>query len=704
MSESGQEYDLLVQRIVKRFAQVEDTQLFTTSIGGEALWQTYLNSFPAADRQFHNCNACRKFIERFGSLVTIDYQGNTHPVAFDPADWEGGQALVYQKGLRAMHRLVQGARVTGVFYCDAHIWGTPSSMISADGRFWAHYYLRPHRSRVFNKTTKTADQVMASKREDMKNIMTALHEFPKPLVDNAVALLSTHSAYRSDTVLGPAKFLQQLHEYRRLAPANRTHNLTWLAVASAPEGFLHPRASMIGTLLEDLHAGMAGATVIRRFEEKMSPSVYQRPTAAPTVGAVQQAERLVQSMGLAKSLERRFARLANFGPGAPVVWSPAVVKTPAAQGVFGNIRAKGRASVVANVSAPEQKITWEKFARTVIPVAQTLEVKVPETDNRFAALVAPVDFEAPPILKWDEPKDRNPFSWFYASGVDAEIRRRLTKAGAKFENCDIRASLIWHDRNDLDLNCKTPSGQIIYFGNKRADEGWLDVDMNVCGETREPVENIRWAKGTAPEGRYQFWVDIYAYHEYEFLGRARPPTPFRVELDVNGELFTFDGNAITVGQRVLVADFNYSASLKTLLRTNMLVAQSAQCRVTGQLWGVQPNTYVKVTCIVPSPNMWGRNLAESIHATGGRHMFFLLEGCKPSDEAVGRGLYPEMLRSELREVRSTLEAYAADQKVQGLDDANACGLGFSDQADWNVHVRATLSDGVVANYVIDRWD
>ena len=35
----------------------------------------------------------------------------------------------------------------------------------------------------------------------------------------------------------------------------------------------------------------------------------------------------------------------------------------------------------------------------------------------------------------------------------------------------------------------------------------LYVDRNVTGETTKPVENTRWARGTAPRGRYRVWVE-----------------------------------------------------------------------------------------------------------------------------------------------------------------------------------------------------
>ena len=122
--------------------------------------------------------------------------------------------------------------------------------------------------------------------------------------------------------------------------------------------------------------------------------------------------------------------------------------------------------------------------------------------------------------------------------IDAEIRQRLLKAGGRFENCSIRASLIWNDYNDLDLHVITPDGDHISYNNKKSRcGGELDVDRNAGGrETRTPVENIRWAKGTAKPGTYRVFVRNYSYHEDK-----HDAVSFKVELDIDGDIKTFEG-------------------------------------------------------------------------------------------------------------------------------------------------------------------
>lgn len=116
--------------------------------------------------------------------------------------------------------------------------------------------------------------------------------------------------------------------------------------------------------------------------------------------------------------------------------------------------------------------------------------------------------------------------------IDAEIRSRVLAAGGQYADVDVRVSLIWNRRDDLDLHVTTPSGEVIYYGHKRsACGGELDVDRNVRGETREPIENIRWPEGSAPEGTYHVRVQNFSYKEPDHI-----PVPFRVEIENDGDI------------------------------------------------------------------------------------------------------------------------------------------------------------------------
>jgi Ca-activated chloride channel family protein len=139
-----------------------------------------------------------------------------------------------------------------------------------------------------------------------------------------------------------------------------------------------------------------------------------------------------------------------------------------------------------------------------------------------------------------------------SDGTDLSARRR--EEGARSGN--IRASLSWKNRNDLDLHIITPSNEHIYYGHKKDSTGGeLDVDMNVNGESTEPIENIFWQESVPPVGTYRVLVQNYNFH-----GDRQNPTPFMLELKNGGSIVYFDGKTNGEGTEstVEVCSFQYS--------------------------------------------------------------------------------------------------------------------------------------------------
>jgi hypothetical protein len=121
-----------------------------------------------------------------------------------------------------------------------------------------------------------------------------------------------------------------------------------------------------------------------------------------------------------------------------------------------------------------------------------------------------------------------------------EFQERLSAAGAK--TGDVQISLIWFDENDLDLHCFDPYGFEICWkpGQKIAprSHGELDVDRNAGCRVivPEPVENIYWARGTAPQGKYSVHLDFY-----QRCGRGPDESKYRINVLHGGERKEFSG-------------------------------------------------------------------------------------------------------------------------------------------------------------------
>lgn len=113
-------------------------------------------------------------------------------------------------------------------------------------------------------------------------------------------------------------------------------------------------------------------------------------------------------------------------------------------------------------------------------------------------------------------------------------------------------------------------------------------------------------------------------------------------------------------------------------------------------WNVRGNSWINVTGITLQPNMWNNECEHQ-----GESVFFLLSGCKDSRNA-GLALFPEVLKSELHEIRKTIESYSNSNTLQGKSGANACGIKFGDGSK-GLRVRV-VSKGVETEYLLDRMD
>lgn len=403
---SGQyEYDEYLKLVASRYGSLSTDPIFTTDV--QNLFEIYLSGFATDERQYHNCNACRKFMETYGGLVTINAEGQAVPLF-----WAVGDApALYHDAIRRVRKAVVQAAVNGVFYSSDKRWGSGATSSEKHGCTFTHYCVM--NLNVWKNKIQTPYQAMAEKAEDRKNVLRALAEFPREVVDKAIKILEADVLYRAEKVIGPAKFLQRLHQERDSATDKQTkQNLMWRSIALAPAGFCHPRASMIGTLLEDLASGTDLEDCIMAFGKKMHPLKYQRPTAAPSQQSIDQAEKIVEELGLRKAFARRYARLDEI----EAFWTPTAISQ--AQGgdkLFGSVKAKGQTKLPdASLKLPLQKTTFVKFQAEVLPRAIQIDLYTPYHGSYTGVLTA-VHEDAPRLFHWN-----HPFSWYlWASGSTA---------------------------------------------------------------------------------------------------------------------------------------------------------------------------------------------------------------------------------------------------------------------------------------------
>lgn len=680
------------EAVAIRAALLDDnvnTPVFVTD--AEGLYEMYLGNISDPEaRQHYTCNACRNFIERFGNLAMVNAEGKLESLMWDV----DATPAFFKASVEAMQKAVENAKIKGVFYADAKKLGLPKT-----GE-WTHLHMILPREMVVNTRVKTAGQQMAEKREEYRILMDALNTFSMETINKAIEVCETDAAYRADRVLGAAKAFREVKEiFDNTADANVKRNLIWMKVAKVPNGVFHIASSPVGELMKNIMSGMSLRVSAMKFSEMMGG--YMVSTAAPTASAVESAERMIEKLGLADALERKYEAYANIpkdafvweDKGAAAIAAKAAEKAAKPAGIFAKVQTKAQANAGQTMASdmPVSVMTWAKFARTILPEAREIAAL---TDNRqrFMALVTAANADAENILQWD-----NTVSWYYNNGgIDVRMKESIEAHGGRYDNVQIRASLMWENENnrssygtDLDLHCMTPNGAHIYYGNKRdRSGGYLDVDANAAG-TRTmdvPVENIRWTSG-ALNGHYKFYVKNYKQMD-------RRANTYKVELAIGDQIYAIEDVAGATGTFKTAFEFDYHNGTVTNLKMyGNETAASAD-------WNVDMGTFVKVKGIVTSPNNWGEKAASRY----GNHMFFLLEGCKDLAEGRGKGFINEMLKPELFEIRKTLQAYTAVTPIEGADEADACGLGFSEEAAWNLTLRVKTATGSTKVVKIDRFD
>lgn len=427
-ADNDPEYYELQRDVALRLAAVS-APLFTTDADPERLWNMYLDAAPGGHRQHYQCAACHNFFRRCAHLATVDPEtGYACSAVWGPSEVCEASGPFVRFAADAA-RLVEDARVTGVFLTEDKVLGNPLT-VSKDAvpLSWTHLSgpnTRPHQK----VPLKTAGQVAAERRQDFLILTQGLADYPKDLVAQAVRVLEAEAVTRAEHVKGVAKWLLALHASLEGAGrgTNRAH-LIWLAAATAPPGFCHVRSTMISTLLDDLKAGLPFADVARKWANKMDPLQYQRPQAAPTEGQVARAEKVFAELGLAAALKRRYATLDDV---RVKLWSPPAKKEEdkAAGRLFDHLRP--RPAGAARVELPPKAVTFEKFRREVLPGALAVEVLAPSLGNYYGLLTAE-DPAAPPIVQWDGLKrgdvelPRNPVTWYVYRGGSLASAWNLT--------------------------------------------------------------------------------------------------------------------------------------------------------------------------------------------------------------------------------------------------------------------------------------
>ncbi len=134
-----------------------------------------------------------------------------------------------------------------------------------------------------------------------------------------------------------------------------------------------------------------------------------------------------------------------------------------------------------------------------------------------------------------------------SNSIVDDMEDTLEQMGAGHGKVNI--SLGWKTSDDLDLHVITPNGGEIYYNNRTADGGVLDVDMQVSEIVASPAEHVDFA--SPPSGAYS--VSVVNYRDRT----EGSDSPFVVVVEIEGKKKVYELTAGGDGSRTSVCRFTY---------------------------------------------------------------------------------------------------------------------------------------------------
>lgn len=376
------------------------------------LFDIYLKNIPEEARQHYNCNKCRAYLNRFGSIVI----GNEKTGELKSLLWcsdlmKDTTMPIFDNALKAMQEAIENAPIKRLFLSDIGILGTPES----NGHVHFSLDIRDVYS-IKTRQDKTASKLMQDADNDYDRFQIALDTYSIETIQRALHLLKSEYVFRSAKFLPLVeKFLEIKTDIEATKNLKLKANIVRLNAAMLPDGVKYIKKTVIGEMMNDLDSGMDIEEVKRLFNSKVDEG-YQRPTEAASRESMNGCEVYLGEHNLVSALERRFSKDKDV---VEKVWEPKINEEEKKSGIFANLAAKDEK--VEEFKMDELKasklITFEKFHDKVLPDAESMDMFIrPDKRFGFCILTTQAHDDANPIFKWDKVERRNPVSWYHVGG------------------------------------------------------------------------------------------------------------------------------------------------------------------------------------------------------------------------------------------------------------------------------------------------
>jgi len=647
------EFHIFSDKVNKQFNSMTSSQMYIADINRSEFGDAYLAAFPEGtnelfiERTEHDCQTCRQFIKFIGTAVTINDDGTVNTV------WDvDGLETPYREVAAELARQVRLAPIKSIFlHNEPKVGKQHSVQLLEDGstRKWDHFYA--------DIPTKFYERDLAtqkSKAESRQGVhLRSLEEISVNTLETVIDLLESDSVYRG------AEHLPKVQSFLTLKKSyeDTTHKVpySWLTYKQPGAGI---RSSVIGSLLVDIEEGKDIEQAVKSFESKVAPSNYKRVKSVVTKKMLETAIKVIDDNDIRSALPRRQALESDVSVN-DVIFADRSAYLKDRDPLMDLLEPQAT-SVKGLDSAPE--ISIEELLSTIVPNSTSLSIVTSRAlaPNKVQ-LSAPSESTAKNILQWG-----NNFSWAYSGNVaDSDIARNVKEVGGAIDGY-LRCSLQWNESgadgdNDLDLHCKTPSGEIS-FKRSIVGAGILDIDITSPHSQRPngpAVENITWPLASdIKDGTYGFFVRRYA---------GSNNGGFRIEIAIGSELYNYDYSTAMHSKDIAVANVHVSNGCFTI-EHKLPHTQSN----SGEL--------VPVKLLMISPNFW-----EGAGGKGNKHYFFLTD--EEQEQEPFRGYFNEYLSPKYHDIRKSLDLLSSKMQCEVVPNG-LHGYGFSSTKKTSFFIKA----------------
>ena len=644
-------------------AMLKKGELFTVNVDRDKVYETYLNGFDAAEKQEHNCNCCRSFLRQYGGIVSVD--ANSKRTSLWHLTLPAEVEALYAEPVRLLREYVDSLPISDIFISrGSNVIGTPSSYDTKRNTTWEHFTLTIPAGKYSSiGDADTVDALLGKTRTNEQMLERALRELKIDALDTVIELVGQDSIYRGKEHLPNLKKLREVKKsYDNLIVGN-VENFLWYQSRLLSESVIRIKNTSMGELIYGLSEGKSLDDAVKAYEKMVAPANYKRPTALATPAMIQKAKDKLIELGYYDSLTRKQLSEADMTINrALFVYRPELDIGDAFAAISSETVTHPR------VFDKVEEVNIDTFINAVLPTAKKIRVLLENRhEPNLVSLVGPGLEGTPSLFKWD-----NGCSWSYAGGTADSIKARVKAAGGDVSGV-LRISLSWSNYDDLDLHLYSPTGEHVFYGNKRAHCGaTLDVDMNAgSGQSRTPVENIVFKTLPKIEGKYTVSVNNFCFRE-------KSDTGYEVEIEYDGNTYNFThANNGPTGRSSPIVEFTFNKQDGVKFSGN---SGKASAYPTKSIWGLGTGKFHDVTAVAHSPNFWGTN------AVGLKHFLFMLDKCVATEDP--RPFYNEFLKPELDAERKVFEMLGNKVKVARVDK-ELSGLGFSETKRDSILVEVT---------------